>query len=68
MHKHRAIVDNDVLCNSNFLREQNLNVPSQKKKKRKYVRIDVLMNSTGGILSQCIQISNYHTVQQMITL
>lgn len=34
MHKHRAIVDNDVLCNSNFLREQNLNVPSQKKKKK----------------------------------
>lgn len=62
MYNTLTTVNSSVFHNWNLLRE-NLNVHTKKKKKKKVTMevIDVLINS-GGILSQCICVSNQYII------
>ena len=63
MYNTLTTVNSSVFHNWNLLRE-NLNVHTKKKKKKKKETMEVIdvLNKTGGILSQCIRVSNQYII------
>lgn len=67
MYNMVNIIDNTLLYNWNLLREEHLNVFTNKKKKKKEEEVNMWGDKcvnwfVGGTLSQCIHVSNHRIV------